>query len=217
MAQTRIPKAQLDTTLLDTSSAQTISGVKTFSTAPVISTITNTGTLTLPTATDTLVGRATTDTLSSKTLTNPLITGNSSPLSTPSTGFGAFGGIGTGAVRPGWKNSSGNDERIMASLTTTNTQVQTGWGILSIAGGSQTTVGSAVTFPIAYSSAPFMQISCLGSSSSSPATFTGLGASGEWFTISALSATTFVPTVLARAVEVSTTFIVYSWLAIGLV
>jgi len=37
-------------------------------TAPVISSITNTGTLTLPTSTDTLVGRATTDTLTNKTI-----------------------------------------------------------------------------------------------------------------------------------------------------
>lgn len=37
-------------------------------TAPVISTIVNTGTLTLPTTTDTLVGRATTDTLTNKTI-----------------------------------------------------------------------------------------------------------------------------------------------------
>lgn len=37
-------------------------------TAPVISTITNTGTITLPTSTDTLVGRATTDTLTNKTI-----------------------------------------------------------------------------------------------------------------------------------------------------
>ena len=43
-------------------------------TAPVISTISNTGTLTLPTSTDTLVGRATTDTLTNKTLTSPTIT-----------------------------------------------------------------------------------------------------------------------------------------------
>jgi hypothetical protein len=42
-------------------------------TAPVISTIVNTGTLTLPTSTDTLVGRATTDTLTNKTLTTPVI------------------------------------------------------------------------------------------------------------------------------------------------
>jgi hypothetical protein len=42
-------------------------------TAPIISTISNTGTLTLPTSTDTLVGRATTDTLTNKTLTSPII------------------------------------------------------------------------------------------------------------------------------------------------
>jgi len=40
-------------------------------TAPIISTITNTGTLTLPTSTDTLVGRATVDTLSNKVLLSP--------------------------------------------------------------------------------------------------------------------------------------------------
>jgi len=44
-------------------------------TAPVISSISNTGTLTLPTSTDTLVGRATTDTLTNKTLTAPTMTG----------------------------------------------------------------------------------------------------------------------------------------------
>lgn len=37
-------------------------------TAPIISSIVNTGTLTLPTSTDTLVGRATTDTLTNKTI-----------------------------------------------------------------------------------------------------------------------------------------------------
>ena len=42
-------------------------------TAPIISTISNTGTITLPTSTDTLVGRATTDTLTNKTLTSPTI------------------------------------------------------------------------------------------------------------------------------------------------
>lgn len=42
-------------------------------TAPVISTIVNSGTLTLPTSSDTLVGRATTDTLTNKTLTAPVI------------------------------------------------------------------------------------------------------------------------------------------------
>ena len=47
-------------------------------TAPVISTISNTGTVTLPTDTDTLVGRATTDTLTNKTLTSPIINSPSS-------------------------------------------------------------------------------------------------------------------------------------------
>lgn len=61
-------------------------------TAPVISTISNTGTLTLPTSTDTLVGRATTDTLTNKTLTAPTIDavtfdGQVSAPSNPSSGF----------------------------------------------------------------------------------------------------------------------------------
>lgn len=50
-------------------------------TAPVISTISNTGTITLPTSTDTLVGRATTDTLTNKTLTAPAI--NAALLKSP--------------------------------------------------------------------------------------------------------------------------------------
>ena len=53
-------------------------------TAPVISTISNTGTLTLPTSTDTLVGRATTDTLTNKTLTSPTLT--TPVLGTPASG-----------------------------------------------------------------------------------------------------------------------------------
>jgi hypothetical protein len=56
----------------------TLTGTETLTnktlTAPVISSISNTGTLTLPTSTDTLVGRATTDTLTNKTLTNPTVT-----------------------------------------------------------------------------------------------------------------------------------------------
>lgn len=59
------------TTLVGTDTTQTLTN-KTL-TAPVISTISNTGTLTLPTSTDTLVGKATTDTLTNKTLTSPAI------------------------------------------------------------------------------------------------------------------------------------------------
>lgn len=58
--------------IVGTSDTQTLTN-KTL-TAPIISTISNTGTLTLPTSTDTLVGRATTDTLTNKTLTSPSIT-----------------------------------------------------------------------------------------------------------------------------------------------
>ena len=65
-------------TLAIDSTVATLTGTQTLTnktiTAPIISTISNTGTLTLPTSTDTLVGRATTDTLTNKTLTAPKIT-----------------------------------------------------------------------------------------------------------------------------------------------
>ena len=55
----------------------TLTGSQTFTnktlTAPVISSISNTGTITLPTSTDTLVGRATTDTLSNKRVTKRVL------------------------------------------------------------------------------------------------------------------------------------------------
>jgi hypothetical protein len=60
-----------------TDAAQTFTGVQTFSSAPVIGTITNTGTLTLPTSTDTLVGRATTDTLTNKRITSRVVSNTS--------------------------------------------------------------------------------------------------------------------------------------------
>ena len=61
----------IDSTVATLTGTQTLTN-KTL-TAPVISSISNTGTLTLPTSTDTLVGRATTDTLTNKTLTSPVI------------------------------------------------------------------------------------------------------------------------------------------------
>lgn len=66
-----IPTVAIDSTVATLTDSQTLTN-KTL-TAPVISTIANTGTLTLPTSTDTLVGRATTDTLTNKTLTSPVI------------------------------------------------------------------------------------------------------------------------------------------------
>ena len=59
--------------VVTTTGAQTLTN-KTL-TAPIISTISNTGTLTLPSSTDTLVGRATTDTMTNKTLSAPVTTG----------------------------------------------------------------------------------------------------------------------------------------------
>ena len=68
--------------VVTTTGAQTLTN-KTL-TAPIISTISNTGLLTLPSSTDTLVGRATADTLTNKTLTAPTLT--TPALGTPASG-----------------------------------------------------------------------------------------------------------------------------------
>ena len=77
-----------------TGTLATRAGIETFTnktlTAPIISTISNTGTLTLPTSTDTLVGRATTDTFTNKTLTSPTIAAGA--LSGTFTGTPTFSG-----------------------------------------------------------------------------------------------------------------------------
>ena len=64
-----IPTVAIDSTVATLTDSQTLTN-KTL-TAPVISTISNTGTLTLPTSTDTIVGRATADTLTNKVLLTP--------------------------------------------------------------------------------------------------------------------------------------------------
>jgi len=88
-------------TLANLASAQTLTN-KTL-TAPVISSIVNTGTLTLPTSTDTLVGKATTDTLTNKTLTSPTLT-------TPNIDSAQFATVsGTAPIYPcrAWVNFNG--------------------------------------------------------------------------------------------------------------
>jgi hypothetical protein len=74
--------------ITDTAALVTLTGSQTLTnktlTAPVISTISNSGTLTLPTSTDTIVGRATTDTLTNKTMTAPAINGANQNFGTAS-------------------------------------------------------------------------------------------------------------------------------------
>lgn len=77
--------------VVTTTGAQTLTN-KTL-TAPVISTISNTGTITLPTATDTLVGRATADTLTNKTLVAPALGTPASGVLTNCTGLPVATGI----------------------------------------------------------------------------------------------------------------------------
>ena len=68
----KVAKGGTGAATLDGAGIVTKTGTQTLTnktlTAPVISSIVNTGTLTLPTSTDTLVGKATTDTLTNKTL-----------------------------------------------------------------------------------------------------------------------------------------------------
>jgi len=86
-------------------------------TAPVVSSLVNTGTLTLPTTTDTLVGRSTTDTLTNKTLAAATINGASSIGG--STTINTTGTATTGALTATSVMSQG-DVTIRGSGTATN-------------------------------------------------------------------------------------------------
>jgi len=109
-------------TTVGTTDTQTLTN-KTL-TAPIISSISNTGALTLPTSTDTLVGRATTDTLTNKTLTAPTIA--SANLTTALTVAGAAGTSGqvltsggSGAA-PTWASPSSGAMVFITSVTASN-------------------------------------------------------------------------------------------------
>ena len=97
-------------------------------TAPVISTISNTGTVTLPTATDTLVARATTDTLTNKTLDAE---GTGNVLTIPRRIW--FPGAGCNNTTAGsvWDLPTSNPA-VPACVTGTNTQK----GVLDFADGA---------------------------------------------------------------------------------
>jgi hypothetical protein len=97
------------TTLAGTTATQTLTN-KTL-TAPIISSIVNTGVLTLPSATDTLVGRDTTDTLTNKTLVAPVLGTPASGVATNLTGTASgltAGNVTTNANLTGAVTSVGN-------------------------------------------------------------------------------------------------------------
>jgi len=116
-------------TLVNVASVQTLTN-KTL-TAPIISTISNSGTLTLPTSTDTLVGRATTDTLTNKTLTAPTITSGLTIDSFTASGLATFNGNISVA---GGSNTIG----IAGIVTISNATVSTATtnGALKVTGGA---------------------------------------------------------------------------------
>jgi hypothetical protein len=118
----------IDNTVATLTGTQTLTN-KTL-TAPIISTISNTGTLTLPTSTDTLVGRATTDTLTNKTLTSPILTTPALGVATATSINGLTISTTTGTL------SIANGK----TLTASNTLTFTGTDTSSVAFGGGGTV-----------------------------------------------------------------------------
>ena len=120
--------------VVTTSASQTLTN-KTL-TAPVISTISNTGTITLPTSTDTLVGRATTDTLTNKTLS----TGSTWQGSTVGV---AYGGTGQTTYTDGQLligNTTGNTLTKATLTQGTGITVTNGSGAITIANAGVTSI-----------------------------------------------------------------------------
>jgi len=123
--------------------------------APVISTIVNTGTLTLPTSTDTLVGRATTDTLTNKRVTPRVISTTTLGAITP-TGDTAdqYEVIATGTLSIGVPSGTPTDgQKLMLRVKNNGTVTAQGVTWTTTTGGTAATAGyrviGGVTLPTA--------------------------------------------------------------------
>ncbi len=148
-----IPDA--NTTLVGTDITQTLTN-KTL-TAPIISTISNTGTVTLPTATDTLVARATTDTLTNKTLnstTNTITSDNLHSATTtidvssataPTTGQVLTATSSTAAT---WQTTSATITNSSITATTDTSTTSSSYTLIN----SMTTTPASGTYLVSFSS-----------------------------------------------------------------